>query len=77
MLEAVSRLLIESIDLAYYTEGHLYKYVPYVFSLPNNLVFLWTGLSIHRIKRGDASDESYFREVQTLQMELQQIMKGT
>lgn len=33
-------------------------------------------LSIHRIKRGDASDESYFREVQTLQMELQQIMKG-
>lgn len=34
------------------------------------------GLSIHRIKRGDASDESYFREVQTLQMELQQIMKG-
>jgi len=36
-----------------------------------------TGLSIHRIKRGVASDESYFREVQTLQMELQQIMKGT
>ena len=35
------------------------------------------GLSIHRIKRGVASDESYFREVQTLQMELQQIMKGT
>lgn len=33
-------------------------------------------LSIHRIKRGDASDENYFREVQTLQMELQQIMKG-
>ncbi|PFX19190.1 Glutamine--fructose-6-phosphate aminotransferase [isomerizing] 1 [Stylophora pistillata] len=33
-------------------------------------------LSIHRIKRGDASEENYFREVQTLQMELQQIMKG-
>ncbi|XP_068722163.1 glutamine--fructose-6-phosphate aminotransferase [isomerizing] 1-like [Montipora capricornis] len=33
-------------------------------------------LSIHRINRDDASDESYFREVQTLQMELQQIMKG-
>ena len=34
-------------------------------------------LSIHRIKYGDASEENYFREVQTLQMELQQIMKGT
>ncbi|XP_020607592.1 glutamine--fructose-6-phosphate aminotransferase [isomerizing] 1-like isoform X2 [Orbicella faveolata] len=33
-------------------------------------------LSIHRIKYGDASEENYFREVQTLQMELQQIMKG-
>lgn len=33
-------------------------------------------LSIHRIKYGDASDENYFREVQFLQMELQQIMKG-
>lgn len=33
-------------------------------------------LSIHRVKRGDASDEDYFREVQTVQMELQQIMKG-
>ena len=40
-------------------------------------LFMSTGLSIHRIKRGVASDESYFREVQTLQMELQQIMKGT
>ena len=39
-------------------------------------VSLHTGLSIHRIKRDDASDESYFREVQTLKMELQQIMKG-
>ncbi|KAJ7380894.1 Glutamine--fructose-6-phosphate aminotransferase [isomerizing] 2 [Desmophyllum pertusum] len=33
-------------------------------------------LAIHRIKRGDSSDENYFREVQTLQLELQQIMKG-
>ena len=37
---------------------------------------LCADLSIHRIKRGDASEENYFREVQTLQMELQQIMKG-
>ncbi|KAL9979022.1 hypothetical protein ACROYT_G016614 [Oculina patagonica] len=33
-------------------------------------------LSIHRIKRGDETDDNFIREVQTLQMELQQIMKG-
>lgn len=46
--------------------------VIYIYLFPPS----FEGLSIHRIKRGDASDESYFREVQTLQMELQQIMKG-
>lgn len=38
------------------------------------LSYLFLALSIHRIKRGDQGPQS--REVQLLNMELQQIMKG-
>ena len=34
------------------------------------------GLSIHRLKKDEKTDGVMHREIQTLQMELQQIMKG-